>query len=75
MEELLRTNDPVLLSFAEALLAEAGIMALVFDQAMSMVEGSLGILPRRLMVERERIEEARQLMIDAGLGAELSPRR
>jgi hypothetical protein len=71
MEELLRTNDMVLISFAEALLRDADIDALVVDQNMSVIEGSLGILPRRILVPSEQIESARQLLRDAGIGAEL----
>lgn len=71
MEELIRTNDLVLISFAECLLRDAGIPCMVTDQNMSIVEGSLGILQRRLMVEGEDLEEARRLMEDAGLGAQL----
>ena len=48
MEELLRTNDLVLISFVEALLREAGIEPWVADQNMSIIEGSLGVLPRRV---------------------------
>lgn len=65
MEELLRTNDLVLISFAEALLSDAGIGHVVLDQHMSMVEGSLGVLPRRMLVEEGRADEARQLLRDA----------
>lgn len=75
MEELLRTNDLVLISFAESLLREAGIETWVADQNMSIVEGSLGILPRRLMVPADRIEAARKLLDEAGIGAELSKDR
>lgn len=50
MREVLKTNDAVLLNFAEALLADAGIQAVVFDTHMSIMDGSLGVLPRRLMV-------------------------
>ncbi|TCT07199.1 putative signal transducing protein [Tepidamorphus gemmatus] len=71
MEELIRTNDPVLISFAECLLRDAGIPCMITDQNMSIVEGSLGILPRRLMVDGEDLEAARRLMTDAGLGAQL----
>lgn len=73
MELLLRTNDVVLLSFAQALLKEAGIEAMLFDQNMSIIEGSLGILPRRLFVSQGSIEAARQLLRDAGIGKELAP--
>lgn len=50
MRPVLKTNDPVLLSLAEALLSDAGIMVAIFDSHMSVMDGSLGILPRRLMV-------------------------
>ncbi|MEZ2129375.1 MULTISPECIES: DUF2007 domain-containing protein [unclassified Sinorhizobium] len=71
MYELIRANDPVLLSFAESLMKDAGIHCLIADQAMSVLEGSLGMLPRRLLVEEDRAEEARRILIDAGLGDEL----
>lgn len=71
MEELIRTNDAVVLSFAESLLRDAGIVCFVADQGMSILEGSLGLLPRRLMVDGERASEARRLLTDAGLGDEL----
>ena len=72
MEELLRTNDLVLISFAEALLKDSGIETLVVDQNMSVIEGSLGVLPRRILVPADKAEAARQLMKDAGIGGELS---
>ncbi len=71
MEELLRTNNAVTVSFAESLLTEQGIIHFVADQHMSIVDGSLGILPRRIMVESDRLHESRRLMRDAGLGDEL----
>lgn len=71
MIELIRTNDVVLLSFAESLMKDAGIHCLVADQGMSILEGSLGMLPRRLLVDEERADEARRILTDAGLGAEL----
>ena len=72
MIELLRSNDPVLMSFADALLNEAGIEHAIVDQNMSIVEGSLGILPRRMLVARNMHENARKILIDAGLERELS---
>ena len=72
MIELLRSNDPVLISFADALLNEAGIEHAVMDQNMSVMEGSLGILPRRILVARNRHENARRILIEAGLERELS---
>lgn len=67
----MRTNDPVALSFAESLMKDAGIFAMIADQGMSILEGSLGIIQRRLLVDSDRATEARRLLIDAGLGAEL----
>lgn len=72
MRELLRTNDPVLVSFVEALLNEQEIDHLVLDTNMSILEGSIGILPRRIMVAEAQLSRARALLSDAGLDAELS---
>ncbi|MGX5721348.1 putative signal transducing protein [Shinella zoogloeoides] len=73
MIELIRTNDAVLLSFAESLMKEVGIHCLIADQGMSILEGSLGMLPRRFLVEADREDEARRILTDAGLGAALRP--
>ena len=67
MKELLNTNDAVLISYATALLRDAGIEHTVFDANMSVIEGSIGVLPRRLMVESARFDDASALMIDAGI--------
>lgn len=66
MRELLRTNDPVKLSWLVSLLADSGIEALVFDTHTSILEGSLGVLPRRLMVADDAYETACRLLRDAG---------
>lgn len=71
MRELLRTNDIVLLSAVAALLDGAGIGHLVLDQHMSVMEGSIGLLPRRLLVPDDDLSQARRLLSEAGLGAEL----
>ena len=71
MHELIRANDPVLLSFAESLLKDAGIHCFVADQGMSILEGSLGMLPRRLLVDDEQAVQARRILVDAGLADEL----
>ena len=73
MRELVRTNDSVLVSAIEALLDGADIPHLVLDQNMSVLEGSLGILPRRVLVEEAYLRAARRLLEDAGLGHELRP--
>jgi hypothetical protein len=69
--EIMRSNDPVALSFAQSLMKDAGIYAMIADQGMSVLEGSLGILQRRLLVDSDREDEARRILTDAGLGAEL----
>ncbi len=69
----MRTNDAVLVSAVEALLKGANIHHLVLDQNMSVLEGSIGILPRRVMVAEDQAQSARRLLKDAGLGAELLP--
>lgn len=74
MIELLRTNDPVLISFAEALLNDAGLAFMVADRNMSVLEGSLGVLPRRLLVAEDDAEAARRLLADAGIAAEMRDR-
>lgn len=51
MKEVERSNDPVRLSWLQAVLEEAGIASVVLDGHTSILEGSLGILPRRVMVE------------------------
>ncbi len=72
MIELLRTNDIVLISAIEALLREEGIHLFVADQHMSVMEGSVGFLPRRLFAPADQAERARALLREAGFGPELS---
>jgi hypothetical protein len=62
MKELLRSVDPVLVSFATSLLADAGIDFVLLDRNMSILEGSLGILPQRIMVGEEQLAAARALL-------------
>jgi hypothetical protein len=66
MKELLRTNDPVHLSWAVATLNQAGIECLVLDQHMSVVEGSIGAIQRRLVVAERDYRRARALMTAPG---------
>ena len=68
MKELLRSNDPVLLSYVSALLEEARIDFIVADLNMSVLEGSIGALPRRVLVESERRGQARNVLTEAGIG-------
>jgi hypothetical protein len=69
MRELLRSNDTVLISFAESLLRQTGIGTMIADQYVSIVEGSIGAFPRRLMVGEQDWTAARATLIEAGLDA------
>ncbi|MCO6388356.1 MAG: DUF2007 domain-containing protein [Aliihoeflea sp.] len=73
MKELMRTNDIVLISFVETLLRDADIDFFVADENMSILEGSLGILPRRVMVVDDDLAQARRVLSDAGIVDELKP--
>jgi hypothetical protein len=66
MRELLRTNDLVRLSFLEAFLRDSGIEILVLDHHTSLVEGSIGAIPRRLMVQDSDYRCARLVLTEAG---------
>jgi hypothetical protein len=66
MRVVVTTNDPVRLSFLTALLADAGIESVLLDQHMSAVEGSIGAIPRRLMVAEADYRRARRVLTEAG---------
>ena len=68
MKELLRTNDVVRLSWAQALLSDHGIETVVLDQHTSLVEGSIGAIPRRLMVAEGDHARAKALLSSAEAG-------
>jgi hypothetical protein len=67
MKELLRTNDPTIIAFATALLTGEGIEWFEWDVNMSVLDGSLGILPRRLMVRDADLPLALRAMVDNGI--------
>ena len=71
MVEILRTNDVVLISVVESILKAERIGYFVADQHMAVAEGSLGFLPRRILVEGREAGRARRLIAEAGLGKEL----
>jgi len=71
MIELVRTNDAVVISFVESLMRDAGIPILVADQNMSILDGSLGILPRRILVDADDAARARRILADAGIAHEI----
>jgi len=64
MDELIRTNDPTVIAFAKALLRGEGIDCFEFDVHMSVLEGSIGIMPRRLMVAATDKFRARAVLRD-----------
>ena len=68
MKELLRSNDPVLISYVSALLEAEGIAFIVADTNMSVLEGSIGALPRRVLVETDGADRARHILVEAGIG-------
>ena len=75
MTEILRTNDPVLISFAVHLLRQAGCEPVVADEHISIMEGSIGAFPRRLLVPEDCETTARQVLRDADLGQWLTQER
>ena len=64
MEEILRTTDPTVIAIATALLRAEGIECFVMDVHMSVLEGSIGIFPRRLSVARRDAFRARAILRD-----------
>ena len=71
MRELVRTNDAVLITAIEALLNGAQIEHMVVDRNMSVLEGSIGIFPRRILVGEGQLDAARQLLEEAGFAGEI----
>jgi putative signal transducing protein len=69
--EILRTNDLVLITVVESILKAERIAFFVADQNMAAAEGSLGFLPRRILVDKREEKRARRLVAEAGLGKEL----
>lgn len=67
MRELFRTNDPTAIAYATALLDGEGIKCFVMDGHMSSLEGSIGALPRRVMVADREFNAARRTLLDNGL--------
>ncbi|MFD1157742.1 putative signal transducing protein [Roseovarius aestuarii] len=66
MKQLLRTTDPTLIAFAQALLQGEGIDCFEMDVNMSVLEGSIGIFPRRLMVREDDFDRAARTLKDNG---------
>lgn len=68
MKEILRSNNPVLISRIRALLAGEGINFFILDFNASIIEGSIGALPQRLSVADDEVAEAERLIREEGLG-------
>ena len=71
MKELFRSNEMVFLSWAEALLKSENIEMIVLDGHMSVMEGSVGAIPRRVMVADEDYDRARRALEAVGEGGRL----
>ena len=73
MVEIVRTNDLVTIGFIQSLLENANIPVLVADSHISALEGMIGAFPRRILVPEDHAPQARRLIAEAGLSAELRP--
>ena len=62
MRAVLKSNNPVLLSYATDLLSQAGIESVIFDTHASIMDGSMAMVPRRLMVLDEDYAKAEELL-------------
>ena len=71
MRTLIATNNPVTLNFAEAVLKSEGILSFIMDRNMSLMDGSVGVIPRRLCVVDEDYDRAAELLEQAEMGHEL----
>ena len=65
MKEIVRSNDPVYLSWVQAVLAEAGIPTVEFDRHAAVMDGSIMAIQRRLMVADDDLDEARTVLMHA----------
>ena len=68
MRELIRSNDAVLMSFAQSILRDAGIDSVLLDENMSVMEGSIGVFQKRMMVATDSWAEAVGVLEGADLG-------
>ena len=71
MQNIIKTNDVILISFVQSLLNNRGIACLIFDENISITEGSIGLFPRRIMVSDDDFSVAEKTLCNAGLKDEL----
>lgn len=67
MKELLRSTDPTIMAFASALLSGEDIVCFQMDVNMSVLEGGIGVFPRRMMVREEDYDRALRVITDNGI--------
>ena len=72
MREILRSNDAVLISFVVALLSDAGLSPQLVDEHVSAIEGSIGALPRRILIGADEAAQAKRIMQEAELSQWIS---
>lgn len=72
MREILRSNDPVLINFVTVLLRDAGLTPQLVDQHISSIEGSIGALPRRVLVASDELAQAKRVMTEADMSQWIS---
>jgi Putative prokaryotic signal transducing protein len=70
MQELIRSNDPVLMSFVTSVLTDAGIEHAVLDSHMNVIDGSINAVTNRILVHPDDLDEARRLLSEAGVALE-----
>jgi len=67
MQEILRTNNPVLFSYVRSLLTDAGIVPVEFDSHIAALEGRVSAIACRLMLAEEGAERARSALVESAL--------
>lgn len=72
MREILRSNDAVLINFVVVLLRDAGLAPQLVDEHISAIEGSIGALPRRVLIATDEVAQAKRVMQDADLSQWIS---
>ena len=72
MREILRSNDPVLINFVVVLLRDASLNPHLVDEHVSAIEGSIGALPRRVLIAADEVAQAKRVMQEADLSQWIS---